>query len=112
DAGFISSQGGSGEVEPVRAVVFVDRTPGCSEYTWNDLPLVEEDRLVQIAQSSVRVSFERGCLSCGVELDGRAGAAGKRRRLARGAGAQDHDGRQLLEQLVEQLVEQAAPIGM
>jgi hypothetical protein len=77
---------GSGQDEPSWAGIVIDRPFDGAENVGDQLPLVDQDRLVKIAERGIRVGPDDGGLGRDVQAQSRTAQAASRGRLAAGPG--------------------------
>ena len=93
--------------EAARARTIVDGSLHGTKDTWDDLPLIDEDRFHEPPKSGVRVRPERHRFSLAIKSNDGPRQAGGRRRLAGGPRPGEEQGRKLRRESAEQPVDEA-----
>ena len=103
--------GGARQNEPARARIVVDSPFDGAEDLGDELPLIDEDRLVEIAECGVWIGANDRGLSRDVQPQQRAAQSPRCGGLSAGAGADDQRGGMSREDLGELCVDNARDIG-
>jgi hypothetical protein len=102
---------GSGQDEPSWAGIVIDRPLDGTENVGDQLPLVDQDWLVKVAERGIRVGPDDGGLGRDVQAESRTAQAASRGRLAAGPGPHDQDGGVGGQHLAQLQIQEARDVG-